>query len=119
MSVSLSYIILTVESLETCRAFYRDVVGLGNPVVDSNFRCEFALSGNLRFVLTRSDRKDEQVAGHRNAAFCLAPDNASATEDRLISYGYTPVEDELHLMNLHTKCFHDPEGNIFYISAGI
>ncbi|MBR4884181.1 MAG: hypothetical protein IKZ33_02570, partial [Lentisphaeria bacterium] len=36
-------IIIKVRNLERCRNFYRDVLRLGNPVTDSNFRCEFSL----------------------------------------------------------------------------
>lgn len=37
-------ILIQVENLPLCRAFYRDALMLGNPEIDSNFLCRFRLA---------------------------------------------------------------------------
>ncbi|NQZ59453.1 MAG: VOC family protein [Lentisphaeraceae bacterium] len=40
-------IIISVADLDRARAFYRDVLGLGAPVVDSNHWIEFQMENGL------------------------------------------------------------------------
>ena len=43
--------VLSVADLAAERAFYRDVVGLGEPVMNSNVWVEFKLDGGASFCL--------------------------------------------------------------------
>ena len=48
-------IVLRVRDLTKCRAFYRDVLDLGNPVIDSNFQSVFDLGGDSSLCLQTED----------------------------------------------------------------
>lgn len=112
---SLAGFILKVRDLPKCRAFYRDVLQLGNPVTDSNFRVEFQLhASSARLVLCRA-REEEQLPESSRAALWIVPENPNLQLDILASCGYTPLADELNFLRPGVKCFRDPEGNPFYL----
>ena len=47
-------LVLLVSDLAAERAFYRDVVGLGEPVMNSNVWVEFRLDGGASFCLEQA-----------------------------------------------------------------
>lgn len=107
-------IIIKVRNLERCRNFYRDVLRLGNPVTDSNFRSEFTLGDGMRLVLCKA-REEEQLPEGVRSAIWIVPDDPEFQMDLLASYGCLPGADELNLLYPNVKCYHDPEGNPVYI----
>ena len=107
-------IIIKVRNLERCRNFYRDVLRLGNPVTDSNFRCEFSLGSGMRLVLCKA-REEEQLAETTRSAVWLVPEDPAFQLDLLASYGCLPGADELNLLYPNVKCYRDPENNPVYI----
>ena len=46
-------IVIKVKNLTTCKVFYRDVLGLGDPVLDSNFRVEFQIDDSFCLILEK------------------------------------------------------------------
>ena len=54
MENSLFGVVIQVSNLELCRAFYRDVLGLGAPVMDSSFWVEFRLDSQSSLFLEKS-----------------------------------------------------------------
>lgn len=105
--------IIKVRNLEKCRTFYRDVLKLGDPVLDSNFRTEFRL-GNARLVLCQV-REEESFQQAVRSAIWIRPDNFEDQLDMLATCGYLPVKNELELTDPGAKCYHDPENNLIYL----
>ena len=55
-------IVIPVRNLDSCRAFYRGLLGLGNPVFDSNFQVEFQLDNRATLILQKiTDGQDGQA----------------------------------------------------------
>lgn len=63
-------ILIQVENLPLCRAFYRDALMIGNPEIDSNFLCRFRLADGASLTLEQVARKTVQ-----NPAWCWEPDD--------------------------------------------
>lgn len=108
--------VIKVKNLEKCRAFYRDILLLGDPITDSNFRTEFELKGGSRLTLLHV-REEESIRQGTGMAFWLMPDNPEVLEENLAECGCLPVSDELNLCDPDVKSFHDPENNLFYIAS--
>ena len=108
--------VIKVKNLEKCRAFYRDILLIGEPVTDSNFRTEFELKGGSRLILLHA-REEELVHQGTRTAFWLMPDNPDVVLENLSECGCLPVSDELNLYDPDVKSFHDPEDNLFYIAV--
>lgn len=106
--------IIKVRNLERCRTFYRDVMKLGEPVLDSNFRTEFLLNNNTRLILCQT-REEEMFQQAVRSAIWIQPDNFEEQLDVLATCGYLPVRNELDLTDPDAKCFHDPEKNLIYL----
>lgn len=111
-------IVIKVRNLTVCKAFYRDVLGLGDPVLDSNFRVEFQIEDFFCLTLEKSpcDAVLPQTSGRISWLF---DGDAETIRDRLKAYGYavpslpgTEKKGEIYCW------FSDPEGNPFYVIAG-
>ncbi|HBJ95611.1 MAG TPA: hypothetical protein DDZ11_03870 [Lentisphaeria bacterium] len=76
-------ILLQVENLPLCRAFYRDALMLGNPEIDSNFLCRFRLADGASLTLEQVVRKTIQ-----NPAWCWEPDEPQLVFENLRAFGY-------------------------------
>lgn len=76
-------ILIQVENLPLCRAFYRDALMLGNPEIDSNFLCRFRLAGGASLTL-------EQVARRTapNPKWSWEPDDPQLVFENLRAFGY-------------------------------
>ena len=111
-------IVIKVKNLTVCKAFYRDVLGLGEPVLDSNFRVEFQMEDT--FCLTLEKAPFDAVLPLASGRISWLFDADAATiRNRLKAYGYAvpnlPETDKKG----ETFCwFVDPEGNPFYVIAG-
>ena len=65
MENSLFGVVIQVSNLDLCRAFYRDVLGLGAPVMDSSFWVEFRLDSQSSLFLEKSEVLDTSRNGGR------------------------------------------------------
>ncbi len=101
MENSLFGVVIQVSNLDLCRAFYRDVLGLGAPVMDSSFWVEFRLDSQSSLFLEKSEVLDTS----RNSLM-----------DILASYGYVPKKIPTDQVGFTVYRLHDPEGNPFFIA---
>ncbi len=108
-------IVLRVRDLTKCRAFYRDVLDLGNPVIDSNFQSVFALGGDSSLCLQTEDSGDSMPAAAGRMALVLIPEDAESIAERLESGGWTVRSREKGAPGSGVLECRDPEGNLFYI----
>ncbi len=106
--------VLKVRDLNKCRTFYRDILQLGSPLTDSNFRTEFEIGKNSRLVLCQA-RAEEKFMPESHSAVYLVPEEPEQVMDILASCGYLPQCDGLDLLYPDIRCYHDPEGNLIYL----
>ena len=110
-------VVIKVENLNICRAFYRDVLRLGPPVIDSNFWVEFKLNGNS-FLLLEEVAKGEKLPVCRGRISWLCKvDDFDDVVSSLKHCGHEPTGKEEERGGIKVLSFFDPEGNPFYIVA--
>ena len=56
-------IVVRVNDLDACRIFYREVLQLGDPVLDSGFIASFGISGSVMLTLEKTDAPFLKHAG--------------------------------------------------------
>ncbi|MGE4563815.1 MAG: VOC family protein [Victivallaceae bacterium] len=108
-------ILLRVNQLDVCRQFYRDLLGIGDPVIDSTFAVEFHPSRNFAIRLEASEAP---YLEHESAAtsWMLEVSDFDAIRERLADAGYPLAEKpEERPGGLYFRG-NDPEGNTFYIA---
>jgi len=110
---SLYGVIVKVENLNACRSFYRDILNLGAPVMDSNFWVEFKISESASLILEQALTGEKLPAGRSRISWLCTVDNMKENLERLKKNGYEPLEDERIGIKVFKFC--DPEGNPFSI----
>lgn len=117
MKNSLYGVIIKVENIDICRSFYRDILNLGAPVMDSAFWVEFRLPGDFSLFLEKKEdnEKISEKAG-RISWVCMVKD-IDTIIGRLKEYGYQSLAVEEQRIGFNTYVFCDPEGNPFYLCA--
>ena len=113
-------IVLKVKNLPACRAFYRDILELGEPFLDSSFRVEFRFSEEFSLILEKNPWETDLPPAGERVAWLYAAGNAETIRQRMTDYGYpvpaaTPPNDRGGMALCH---FSDPEGNPFYVPSG-
>ena len=106
-------IVIKVNDLNNCRFFYRELLELGEPVVDSSYAVSFELMPGFRLILEKSAAP---YLEHASAAASLlfTVSDLDRLRRRLEDAGYTPAFDN----NPHLGGFligSDPEGNLFRV----
>ena len=108
-------LLIRVGDLALCRTFYRDLLHLGEPVMDSGFAVEFRLAGGMTL---RLEENNLPALEHASAAvsWTLDCDDPEKLFDELANAGYdvTPVA-EPHDSGAFFRGL-DPEGNPFYVA---
>ncbi len=108
-------IFIRVKNLDQSRAFYRDLLELGEPVIDSSFWVEFQLHAGLRLVLEKSAARYLEHAASATSFICYVQ-NVERITAKLIDNGYDPQPAELARPGgTFWRCL-DPENNLFYLS---
>ena len=69
-------IVIKVKNLTSCKAFYRDILNLGDPVMDSSFQVEFRCGGSFSLILEKSFWDETEFAGPGQIAWFYGPGNA-------------------------------------------
>ncbi len=115
-------IIIKVENIDICRSFYRDVLGFGPPVMDSNFWIEFQTPEGFSLFLEK--KKDTEklpdTDWHGKISWLYKVNDIDKMIERLKSYGHEPVEDEEdQKLGFRVYVFCDPEGNPFYLTKAV
>jgi len=116
MNRQLHGIVIRVENLEICRAFYRDILQLGNPVMDSNFWVEFKLRDESSLFLEKMDEQVRASAARNRFSWIYDVEDTNALIDRLSDYGYESTTTRTVQAGYSLIKFYDPEGNSFYVA---
>ena len=114
MKNSLFGVIIKVNDINLCRSFYRDILNLGDPVVDSSFCVEFQVSKDFSLTLEKTEAR---FLEHESSATSWVYRVPSLTEvnERFYRFDYTlELDRRLHDGEALYRC-RDPEKNIFYI----
>ena len=110
--------VLSVADLAAERAFYRDVVGLGEPVMNSNVWVEFKLDGGSSFCLEQTAPNKPPLPPHGRTEFLFFVDSLDEFEKRYRSH--TPVDAPEGVpcgqIGIHAVQYPDPEGNLFRVT---
>jgi len=107
--------VVRVADMARCRSFYSEVVGLGKPVVNSNFWVEFELvPGGMVLALQQSSgtSRSQAVA---NVAWCLAVPDLAAFRERLTELGCGPTNSTVLPSGVSISTYLDPEYNPFIV----
>jgi predicted enzyme related to lactoylglutathione lyase len=108
-------VIIKVENLEISRAFYRDILELGNPVMDSNFWVEFRLPGNFSLFLEKKEDDEKIPESQGRLSWVYRVKNVKEILERLKKYGYEAIAEKEMRLGCKIHLFCDPEGNPFHI----
>ena len=112
-------IVLKVKNLPACRAFYRDILDLGEPVLDSSFRVEFRFGEVFSLILEKDPWENVLPPPAERVAWFFADGDAETIRKRMTDYGYPAPSD----VSCDAKAgmplchFVDPEGNPFYVRS--
>ena len=107
--------LIRVSDFDKCRTFYRDVVGLGSPVMDSGCWIEFRSAGTA-VLLEKCDWGEDVPPASGRIALMLTVDSLEEFSKRMVQAGYAECEDSADRFGYCVKCCRDPEGNLFYIT---
>ena len=109
-----SGVLIRVNDLNTQRIFYREILMLGNPVVDSAFWVEFCAPDGSRIILEKSEAA-YLVHDVSATTLVLATPHLEAVRKELLSHNYPlTAEEKLHPGEAFYRG-QDPEGNVFYL----
>ena len=113
---SLYGVIVKVENLNVCRSFYRDILNLGAPVMDSNFWVEFKINSSSSLIIEQAITGEKLPAGRGRIAWLCSVENLEETLTRLEKNGHEPItEEDEERIGVKIYKFCDPEGNPFSI----
>jgi len=110
-------IAVKVRNLDLARAFYRDALDLGSPLMDSNFWVEFRLGDSASLVLEKvlDDEMLPDPVGR--ISWIFKTDEVEAIVARLRKFGYEPKFEEQERIGVKVYEFRDPEGNPFLVCS--
>lgn len=111
-------VIVKVENLDVCRSFYRDIIGLGVPVMDSNFWVEFKLQDDVSLVLEQAIEGERLPVGRGRVSWLYRVNDIETVLERLREHGYEPYASEQERLGYRVFMFFDPEGNPFHLYSG-
>lgn len=107
-------VIINVAELDIARVFYRDTLGLGSPVVDSNHWIEFQLENGLVLGI-RSQTKADKLTGSA-IMWVFYTTDYDAIKERLQAAHIEPLRVSPPPVGLKSEVFVDPEGNRFALA---
>ena len=114
MENSMFGVIIKVNDLDNCRIFYRDVLNLGEPLLDSSFVVQFALAENLNLTL---EKNQGTFLEHASAAttWSFECDDIEALSAKLQDSGFPGLFDTVVFGSSKYCKGRDPENNVFYV----
>ena len=104
--------VVPVRDLAGMRSFYRDVVQLGEPIMDSNFWVEFRLPGNGILVLEKRDSAKKPEEG-QGLSWLMCVEKMATVVEHLEKHEVKPVRPDQEIPGVSCRSFLDPEGNPF------
>ncbi len=119
MENSASSVIIKVKDINICRSFYRNVLNMGNPIVNSNFRVEFMMANHKTLVLLQEQEHDHEstIIDQVDPPFIELDENVDKICARL-----DEIESHYEFINNETKNSYrmrDPEGRIIIFTGNI
>lgn len=114
MKSSAYSIIIKVNDLDLCRMFYRDILDLGEPFLDSSFAVRFALAENLDLTLEKNQGAFLEHASSATA-WMLECDDLPALTQRLADSGFSALTEAIFFGSSDYLKGRDPENNVFYV----
>ena len=112
MVKEIGFVVYTVEDLEKAKAFYRDVVGLGEPKDLHDSWSEFDVGGTTFAVVTGGEAVGVSAGSSFSVAFEV--DDLDAEYKRLKARG-VEIDEPLESPTCHGAFAKDPDGNRFAI----
>jgi predicted enzyme related to lactoylglutathione lyase len=112
---SLHAVVIKVQNLNICRAFYRELLELGAPVMDSNFWVEFKIGASASLVLEQIVTGEIVPEGRGRISWLCMVEDLEKMIKKLKENGYDPISEEIDLLGMKTLQFCDPEGNQFVL----
>lgn len=109
--------ILKVRNLALCRAFYKNILSLGDPVIDSSFMCEFRLKGDFSLILEKAEWEFMPEGKENRSSWILHTDDLTLFQENLLQYGYKAENREADTFGVRLLKYRDPEGNAFYVTG--
>lgn len=110
-------VVIKVENLNVSRTFYRDVLRLGPPVMDSNFWVEFKLDKKTSLLLEEAAPGEKLPTGRGRIGWLCEVEDFQDTVEVLKEKGHEPIAEEEERGGKKVLPFCDPEGNLFYLVA--
>ena len=112
--------VLSVADIAVERAFYRDVVGLGEPVMNSNVWVEFRIDG-CSFCLEQAAPNKAPLPPHSRIEFLFFVDSLDEFETRYRALDFPGASAEgegipCGQMGIRALQYADPEGNLFRVT---
>ena len=107
-------VVINVDDLGRARHFYKEVIGLGAPVVDSNNWIEFQMPNGLILGLQHQAKASKEKAG--STLWVLFHDKYDEVKERLSSAEVKPLKVPAPPLGMRAEVFADPEGNRFVLS---
>ena len=111
-------VVIQVHDLTQVKAFYRDVLKLTGPTVDSTFWVEFALPGNGIVALEKCENV-VPTARKREISWVLHVDDFEEKVKDLRDRNVPEVRPSLDIPGKRCHTFADPEGNPFTVYADV
>ncbi|HOK05455.1 MAG TPA: VOC family protein [Victivallales bacterium] len=109
-------VVIRTKNIDNLRNFYRDVLDLGPPVVDSNYWVEFKLGDTTHLVLELIDDESENLAGKSgNIDWVFRVDNLEEKKQILAEKKLEPVSEEAERFGKRVLIYRDPDGNLIHI----
>ena len=106
------YLVLQVSDLAAERAFYRDTVGLGEPVMNSNVWVEFKLDNGASFCLEQAAPNKAPLPPHSRTEFLFFVERYHALDFPGASAEGVPCDQT----GIRAVQYPDPEGNLFRVT---
>ena len=114
-------LVLQVADIAAERTFYRDIVGLGEPVMNSNVWVEFKLDGGASFCLEQAAPNKPLLPPHSRIEFLFFVDSLDEFETRYRAQEFPGASTEgegipCGQMGIRALQYADPEGNLFRVT---
>lgn len=109
-----SGVLIRVADLDQQRIFYRELLMLGNPLVDSAFWVEFSAPDGTRIILEKSEAAylEHEVSA---TTLVLSTPHLERIRTGLELHNYPITADEKAHPGEVFYRGQDPEGNVFYL----
>ena len=114
MKNSLFGVIIKVNNIDICRNFYRNVLDLKDPVIDSSFCVEFHITKDFFLMLEKSDARFLEHESSATSWACKVKSIEDVRYRALLHAYKLNMSKRLHEGEYLYRC-QDPEKNVFYI----